>query len=210
MLMADYRHCRRRTSPIDPLLRRHWEQAPYNPKNAWDRRRREHLSAQRRRKRRPGNGARKKRRRLRRRAHKLTLATNDAVVGVLAEPNPAPLELEPQATHGQHMQQQSSPPISAVSAAMGSNPSPCMFDCARPPAPGKAQRPAVDASSIQTSATSRYHELMCVACWENPRDTALLPCRHLCYCSGCANATEQSSCPICREPVEEVLSFIFS
>ena len=40
----------------------------------------------------------------------------------------------------------------------------------------------------------------CVICMTDPRDTLLLPCRHLCLCSGCAgNLRYQSSnCPICR------------
>lgn len=47
----------------------------------------------------------------------------------------------------------------------------------------------------------------CVICMTEPKDTAVLPCRHMCMCSGCANTLRLQSnrCPICRQPFEELL-----
>lgn len=47
----------------------------------------------------------------------------------------------------------------------------------------------------------------CVICMTEPRDTTVLPCRHMCMCSECAKAlTRQSNkCPICRQPVEKLM-----
>lgn len=49
----------------------------------------------------------------------------------------------------------------------------------------------------------------CVICLSEPRDTTVLPCRHLCMCSGCANELrnqpQTNKCPICRTPVSQLL-----
>ncbi|XP_055808229.1 probable E3 ubiquitin-protein ligase LOG2 [Solanum dulcamara] len=47
----------------------------------------------------------------------------------------------------------------------------------------------------------------CVICLSEPRDTTLLPCRHMCMCSGCAKVLriQTNRCPICRQPVEQLL-----
>ncbi|XP_012827819.1 PREDICTED: probable E3 ubiquitin-protein ligase LUL4 [Erythranthe guttata] len=47
----------------------------------------------------------------------------------------------------------------------------------------------------------------CVVCMTEPKDIALLPCRHMCMCSGCAKALrlQSNKCPICRETIEAVL-----
>ncbi|XP_052173427.1 probable E3 ubiquitin-protein ligase LOG2 [Diospyros lotus] len=47
----------------------------------------------------------------------------------------------------------------------------------------------------------------CVICLSEPRDTAVLPCRHMCMCSGCAKVLkfQTTRCPICRQPVERLL-----
>ncbi|XP_059311886.1 probable E3 ubiquitin-protein ligase LUL4 [Lycium ferocissimum] len=47
----------------------------------------------------------------------------------------------------------------------------------------------------------------CVICMTERKDTAVLPCRHLCMCNGCANTLRLQSnrCPICRQPFEELL-----
>ena len=39
---------------------------------------------------------------------------------------------------------------------------------------------------------------MCVVCQEREKTTLLMPCHHLCLCSGCAARTELKSCPLCR------------
>ncbi|KAF3530459.1 hypothetical protein DY000_02043572 [Brassica cretica] len=47
----------------------------------------------------------------------------------------------------------------------------------------------------------------CVICLSEPSDTTVLPCRHMCMCSGCAKVLrfQTNRCPICRQPVERLL-----
>ncbi|XP_042018162.1 probable E3 ubiquitin-protein ligase LOG2 [Salvia splendens] len=47
----------------------------------------------------------------------------------------------------------------------------------------------------------------CVICLSEPRDTTVLPCRHMCMCSECAKVlrSQTNRCPICRQPVERLL-----
>nr|XP_004237604.1 probable E3 ubiquitin-protein ligase LOG2 [Solanum lycopersicum] len=47
----------------------------------------------------------------------------------------------------------------------------------------------------------------CVVCLSEPRDTTVLPCRHMCMCSGCAQVLrfQTNRCPICRQPVDRFL-----
>ncbi|XP_002982812.2 probable E3 ubiquitin-protein ligase LUL2 [Selaginella moellendorffii] len=47
----------------------------------------------------------------------------------------------------------------------------------------------------------------CVICMSEPRDTTVLPCRHMCMCSECAKVLrfQTNRCPICRCPVERLL-----
>ena len=49
----------------------------------------------------------------------------------------------------------------------------------------------------------------CVICLSEPRDTTVLPCRHLCMCAECAHHLRTqvtgNVCPICRNPVESLL-----
>jgi len=46
-------------------------------------------------------------------------------------------------------------------------------------------------------------KLLCKICLEREIDTALLPCRHSCLCSVCANNVNQ--CPVCRNSIGQVL-----
>jgi len=49
----------------------------------------------------------------------------------------------------------------------------------------------------------------CVICLCEPRDTTVLPCRHLCMCADCAQRLRSQPsgnvCPICRNPCESLL-----
>ena len=49
----------------------------------------------------------------------------------------------------------------------------------------------------------------CVICLSEPRDTTVLPCRHMCMCNKCANELrnqpQTNKCPICRTPVDQLL-----
>jgi len=49
----------------------------------------------------------------------------------------------------------------------------------------------------------------CIICMGNPRDTVILPCRHLCICCGCAEALrfKLQNCPICRSPFKALFRF---
>ncbi|KAL1523193.1 hypothetical protein AB1Y20_018146 [Prymnesium parvum] len=48
----------------------------------------------------------------------------------------------------------------------------------------------------------------CIACLTEPRDTILLPCRHLCVCSDCFERLTLDRCPVCRAPFQSYLRFI--
>ncbi|KAG8188576.1 hypothetical protein JTE90_007182 [Oedothorax gibbosus] len=47
----------------------------------------------------------------------------------------------------------------------------------------------------------------CVICMGEPRDTLILPCRHLCLCNSCAESLrfQANNCPICRSPFRALL-----
>ncbi|XP_071451351.1 probable E3 ubiquitin-protein ligase MGRN1 isoform X3 [Hetaerina americana] len=47
----------------------------------------------------------------------------------------------------------------------------------------------------------------CVICMCDPRDTLILPCRHLCLCNSCADSLryQANNCPICRAPFRALL-----
>lgn len=49
----------------------------------------------------------------------------------------------------------------------------------------------------------------CVICLSEPRDTAVLPCRHMCFCSYCAGIVrlQCDRCPVCRQKVVSLLQF---
>lgn len=48
----------------------------------------------------------------------------------------------------------------------------------------------------------------CVICMAEPRNTTVLPCRHLCMCTDCAKEMRKESnrCPICREQITSLLT----
>jgi len=47
----------------------------------------------------------------------------------------------------------------------------------------------------------------CVVCLSEERDTAVLPCRHMCLCAACAviMRIHSNTCPVCRQPAESLL-----
>jgi E3 ubiquitin-protein ligase MGRN1 len=47
----------------------------------------------------------------------------------------------------------------------------------------------------------------CIICMSEPRNTTVLPCRHMCLCGECAEMLRKNSstCPICRTRVESLL-----
>lgn len=59
------------------------------------------------------------------------------------------------------------------------------------------------AESVDDSGSGRE----CIICLTEPKDTAALPCRHMCMCSECAKALrlQSNKCPICRQHIEELM-----
>ena len=51
-------------------------------------------------------------------------------------------------------------------------------------------------------------ESECVVCLTDAKDTSLMPCRHLCVCQQCGKdlVERKMKCPVCREPVTELLT----
>ena len=49
-------------------------------------------------------------------------------------------------------------------------------------------------------------EGLCVVCLEAPKDTLLLPCKHLCLCHMCAPLP---ACPLCRTDVTQTIDHIY-
>lgn len=49
---------------------------------------------------------------------------------------------------------------------------------------------------------------LCVICLSNPKNTALLPCRHFCFCRLCAQQlqAQQDPCPICRSDIKQAVA----
>lgn len=49
----------------------------------------------------------------------------------------------------------------------------------------------------------------CVICLTDPKDTVVLPCRHLCVCKGCAERLRKENvkqqCPVCRTPIDQLV-----
>lgn len=48
---------------------------------------------------------------------------------------------------------------------------------------------------------------LCVICISEPKDTCVIPCRHLCLCKDCAIELQKHTpkCPVCREPIQQLL-----
>lgn len=65
---------------------------------------------------------------------------------------------------------------------------------------------------IEQKADGEELETECSICWDDPRDTLILPCRHLAVCSECAEKIryQQAACPICRKPFKALLKLEIS
>lgn len=65
----------------------------------------------------------------------------------------------------------------------------------------------VNPKSLDVEAESGASD--CVICLSAPRDTAVLPCRHMCFCSHCAAIVrlQCDRCPVCRQKVANLLQF---
>ncbi|KAG9132583.1 hypothetical protein Leryth_022173 [Lithospermum erythrorhizon] len=60
-------------------------------------------------------------------------------------------------------------------------------------------------NSAEEAITNQDKE--CVICMTDPKNTTVLPCRHMCLCSACAKELrlQSNKCPICRQPIQELL-----
>mmetsp|Transcript_35169 Transcript_35169/g.56773 ORF Transcript_35169/g.56773 Transcript_35169/m.56773 type:complete len:181 (-) Transcript_35169:116-658(-) len=47
----------------------------------------------------------------------------------------------------------------------------------------------------------------CLVCLTEPKDTILLPCRHMCMCRDCLLKMVTAKCPICRTMIQTHISF---
>lgn len=65
----------------------------------------------------------------------------------------------------------------------------------------------------EAASTPRRHEdegnTECIICMCEPRDTLILPCRHMAFCNHCAGIMRYQceKCPICRQHVTSLLQF---
>lgn len=65
---------------------------------------------------------------------------------------------------------------------------------------------------IGNSSEQRFNDddpgKACVICMTEPKNTAVMPCRHLCMCSDCAKELirlQSNKCPICHQPPTELI-----
>jgi len=56
----------------------------------------------------------------------------------------------------------------------------------------------------QSSASDDEH--LCVVCEDAKKQVIILPCRHMCLCSNCANFEKIKECPMCRAKVEDSMT----
>jgi hypothetical protein len=72
----------------------------------------------------------------------------------------------------------------------------------------KAGPASTYSTSHATIATPNTAHVDCLVCMSEPRDTALIPCRHFCVCSDCARTLKQQTpprCPVCRTPIQTTI-----
>ncbi|KAE9332010.1 hypothetical protein PR003_g14730 [Phytophthora rubi] len=72
---------------------------------------------------------------------------------------------------------------------------------------GEAGEGQADANAAPKEEIEIPEGAECIICLCEPRNTTILPCRHMCLCTECAEALRKSSstCPICRTRVEALL-----
>jgi hypothetical protein len=75
------------------------------------------------------------------------------------------------------------------------------------PNAGAAPEPAA-AAAAAAAARASLLDAACVICLDEPRTTAVLPCRHLCLCAPCAQQLvfHSSKCPVCRGTAQSLLA----
>lgn len=70
----------------------------------------------------------------------------------------------------------------------------------RRPVPSRDHR----LSSVPPAQIFEQEQEECVACQEAEKDTIISPCGHFCLCRACCDKLD--NCPMCREPIDCVVS----
>jgi len=66
---------------------------------------------------------------------------------------------------------------------------------------------AAGASLAAGAAGDEDNGTECVICMSEPKDTTVLPCRHMCMCASCARSlrVQSNKCPVCRSTIDSLL-----
>jgi hypothetical protein len=72
---------------------------------------------------------------------------------------------------------------------------------------GGTTPPPAAGGSPWTGEVAEDDDGLCVVCLTEEKDTAVIPCRHLCLCKGCAEQLLKHTpkCPVCRGPIAQLL-----
>ncbi|EPY27924.1 hypothetical protein STCU_05414 [Strigomonas culicis] len=64
-----------------------------------------------------------------------------------------------------------------------------------------------DLAADDVSGEENEENEMCVICMFSPKDTTILPCRHMCTCYECAGQLRLGTnrCPICRTEIQRLI-----
>jgi hypothetical protein len=73
---------------------------------------------------------------------------------------------------------------------------------------GKAGASLVRENKQEPMATEAVNVNECCVCLENVKNTALVPCHHMCICGSCADdlmLNVKPLCPLCRTEVRKII-----
>ena len=75
------------------------------------------------------------------------------------------------------------------------------------PAEGSSSDPVMGSLAGVVEVEEEGEE--CVICLVTPRNTIVMPCRHMCVCTECAGMLQQrtNKCPICRTVATQFVTF---
>jgi len=49
------------------------------------------------------------------------------------------------------------------------------------------------------------HAKKCLICWEHDISMVVVPCGHLCFCEECCKQYQKDTCPVCRNPITNII-----
>ena len=100
-----------------------------------------------------------------------------------------------------HSPQKDAPPSIVTAAIQQSRP-----HAAIAPEQKRSQEAhSLSGSTAPSASLGNAEGSECVVCWEAAANVVLVPCGHMCACSGCAALLQQSDCPMCRCKVQACL-----